>query len=174
MSEGAPAPDPTHLRPSRRIHLALSREEAAESVREILRRSGNAECWKGKGRWCEIHLPEEDQKVWTPYLSIRADHEPDGSSLLARFQPRPEVWTFFVFLYSAIAFLALFGGIFGYVQWASGQEAWGLWAVWLGIPALLGMHLVSYMGQRLARSQTRELQSRFDEVVAALPVERED
>jgi hypothetical protein len=143
-------------------------------VREILRRRGDADCLKGKGRWCEIHLPVEEQKVWTPYLSIRADHEADGSSLFARFAPRPEVWTFFVFLYSAIAFLVLFGATFGYVQWASNEPAWGLWAVWLGVPALLAMHLASYVGQRLARTQTEELQRRFDEVVAELPVEREE
>lgn len=112
--------------------------------------------------------------MWTPYLSIRADHEPHGSSLLARFQPRPEVWTFFVFLYSAIAFFVVFGGVFGYVQWASGEPAWGLWAVWVGLPALVGMHVASYVGQRLARAQTQELQRRFDTVVAALPVEREE
>mgnify|MGYP001033082709 CR=1 FL=1 len=173
MSEGAPAPDPTHLRPSRRVHLSLSREEAVELVREFLVSTGS-DCWEGKGRWCELHLPESEQRLWTPYLSIRADHEPDGSSLFARFQPRAEVWTFFVFLYSAIAFLVLFGGVFGYVQWASGESAWGLWAVWIGIPALLAMHLASYLGQRLARAQTQELQRRFDTVVAALPVEREE
>jgi hypothetical protein len=174
MADGAPAPDPTHLRPSRRVHLALSREEAVESVREILRTTASAECWQGKGRWCEIHLPEDEQRVWTPYLSIRADHEAEGSSLFARFAPRSEVWTLFVFLYSAIAFFVLFGAIFGYVQWASGEPAWGLWAVWLGVPALLGMHLASYVGQRLARAQTEELQRRFDAVLARLPVEREE
>ena len=174
MSEGAPAPDPTQLRPSRRVHLPLSRDEAVASVREILQSSTDAECWQGKGRWCEIRLPESEQRLWTPYLSIRADHEPEGSSLFARFAPRPEVWTFFVFVYSAIAFFVVFGGVLGYVQWASGEAAWGLWAVWLGIPALLLMHLASYVGQRLARAQTEELQRRLDAVLAALPVEREE
>ena len=71
-------------------------------MREILRRSADTECWTGKGRWCEIHLPEEERKVWTPYLSIRADHEPEGSSLFARFAPRPEVWTSKVLVWLAV------------------------------------------------------------------------
>jgi hypothetical protein len=131
-------------------------------------------CWQGKGRWCEIHLPESEQRLWTPYLSIRADHEAEGSSLFARFAPRPGVWTFFVFLYAAIAFLMVLGGIFGYVQWASNETPWGLWAVGLGVPALLGLHVASYVGQRLARAQTRELQRRLDELLVGLPVIGED
>jgi hypothetical protein len=169
-----PPPDPTRLRPSRRIHLPVPREEAIAAVRAALDRSACRETWSGTGRWCEIHLPEEEQRIWTPHLSIRADHEAAGSSLYTRFAPRPGVWTFFVFLYGAVAFLTLFGGILGYVQAVSGEPAWGFWAVWLGIPALVGLHVVSYVGQRLAREQTRALQRRLDAILATLPVQDDE
>lgn len=149
----------------------MSRDEAIAAVRDALDRSACRETWSGTGRWCEIHLPEEEQRIWTPHLSIRADHEAVGSSLYTRFAPRPGVWTFFVFLYGAVAFLTLFGGILGYVQAVSGEPAWGFWAVWLGIPALVGLHVVSYVGQRLAREQTEALQRRLDAILATLPVQ---
>ncbi|HSM06389.1 MAG TPA: hypothetical protein VK858_17335 [Longimicrobiales bacterium] len=170
----APPPDPTRLRPSRRIHLSVSREEAIAAVRAAVDSAACRETASGTGRWCEIHLPEEEQRIWTPHLSIRADHEPEGSSLFTRFAPRTEVWTFFVFLYASIAFLTVFGGILGYVQAVSGEPAWGFWALWLGIPALLALHLVSYVGQRLAREQSAALQRRLDAILATLPVQGDE
>ena len=79
-----------------------------------------------------------------------------------------------IFLYAAIAFLTLFGAIFGYVQAVSGEPAWGFWGVWIGVPALLSLHLASYIGQRLARDQTTALQRRLDEILASLPVQRDE
>jgi hypothetical protein len=153
--------------------LDLPREDAIELLRSQLAESRSRDCWKGKGRWCEIHLPEEEQKIWTPHLSLRLDHEDRGSSIFARFAPKPEIWTFFMFLYVLVVFLILFGATFGYVQWASNEPAWGLWAVWLGLPVLGLIHLAAYMGQRLGRSQMEDLKSRLDEVVGELPIRSE-
>lgn len=167
----APAhPDPTRLRPTFKLHLELPREDAIELLRARLASSRSRDCWSGKGRWCEIHLPREEQRVWSPHLSLRLDHEEAGSSIFGRFAPKAEVWTFFMFLYVLVAFLVLFGATFGYVQWASGEPAWGLWAVWVGIPVLGLLHLASYLGQRLGRTQMEELKSRLDEVVGGLPL----
>ena len=87
-----------------------------------------------------------------------------------RYAPRPEVWTLFVFGYAAVAFLVILGAIFGYVQWASDETAWGLWAVWIGLPLLVSLHLVSWIGQRLSAGQIEELAQQLDQVLAGLPV----
>jgi len=166
-------PDAIRLRPVFKLRVDLPREEAIELLRTQLAQSRSRDCWKGEGRWCEIHLPEDEQRIWSPHLSLRLDHEESGSSIFGRFAPNPEVWTFFVFLYALVAFLALFGAIFGYVQWASDEPAWGLWAVWVGLPVLGLLHLVSYLGQRLGREQMAELKGRLDEVLEDLPVREE-
>lgn len=165
-----PQPDAARLRPTFKLHVDLPREEAIQTLRRRLDESSSRDCWSGKGRWCEIHLPREEQRIWTPHLSIRLDHEEQGSSIFGRFAPRPEIWTFFIFLYVGIAFLVLFGAVLGYVQWVSDEAAWGLWAVWLGVPALLLLHGVSYLGQRLGENQMRDLKSRLDEVLEPVPV----
>ncbi len=120
-----------------------------------------------KGRWAELHVPPSDQRVWSPHLSIRLDGSADGCTLFGRFAPRAEVWTFFVFLYFGVAFLVVFGGIFGYVQWASDEPAWGLWSVWIGVPVLALLHLASAVGQRLGQEQMIELRSELDSVLEA-------
>jgi len=88
-----------------------------------------------------------------------------GSSLHGRFGPRPEVWTFFMFLYVLIAFLTLFGSILAYVQWASNEPAWGVWALWSGVPALALMHVAGWVAQRRSRGQMAQLRAELERVV---------
>ena len=174
---GAPHPDARHLRPSFTLHTSLPREEAIETLRASLAESTSADCWKGKGRWCEIHLPDEEQRFWSPHLSLRLDHEEGGSSIFGRFAPKPEVWTFFMFLYFALAFGVVLGGILGYVQWASNESAWGLWFAAVGLPAIAAIHVAGAVGQRLGQDQMVALKGELDEVIRELglhPVQREE
>lgn len=176
------------LRPTFVVPLRLSREEAMEHIRIRLNET-IPDRWVGKGRWAEIHVPGDSRRIWSPYLSLRLDHaevavEPGGRTaagpghgavgctLFARFAPRPEIWTGIVFLYAAIAFAVVFGGIFGYVQWASEEPALGLWAVWIGLPALGGIHLVGMVGRRLSRDQMLELRERMEPVIAEIRADR--
>lgn len=158
------------FRPSFRIRLSLPRDEAIKLLRSRVGQVVPANNWLGKGRWCEIHLPAGERRLWTPHLSLRLDHESDGSSLFVRYAPRPEVWTLFVFGYAAVAFLVLLGAVFGYVQWASDEAAWGLWAVWIGVPLLAALHLVSWVGQRLSAGQIDRLAGQLERVLEGLPV----
>jgi hypothetical protein len=144
---------PTFTRP-----LPWPRDEAVARLRAAL--ADDPELigrWQGKGRWAELHVPGTARRLWSPHLAVRLDDEEGGASLFGRFAPHPEVWTFFMFLYFGIVFLVVFGGILGYVQYASGEAAWGLWAVWLGAPALLLIHLASWIGQGLGQDQMADL-----------------
>lgn len=174
---------PARLRPTFTVPLKLERSEAIDRICDGLAASVPASRWLGKGRWAEIHVPGDERRIWSPYLSLRLDEldahhratgQPEGtrSVLFARFAPRAEVWTGFVFLYSVIAFLALLGGIFGYVQWASKESPWGLWALAIGVPILIGLHIASGVGQRLSHDQMVELKSILDPVVEPLRADR--
>lgn len=158
-----------HLRPTFSVPLELGREEAIDRIREgFVARAELQGRWRGKGRWAELYVDESDKRIWSPHLSIRIDHGDSGSTLFGRFAPHPEIWTFVMFLYFAVAFLVLFGATFGYVQWASNEPAWGLWAVWLGLPFIASLHLASWIGQRLGQDQMRALQEVLWEVLGEM------
>lgn len=155
------------MRPTFQLALDRPRDEAVEAIRASL--TEDAELvgrWQGKGRWAEIHVPGPDRRLWSPHLSVRLDDEDGRTTLFGRFAPHPEVWTFFMFLYFGVAFLAVFGAILGYVQWASDEAAWGLWAVWLGVPFLLLLHVASWVGQGLGQEQMGRLRGDLDRVLA--------
>ena len=158
------------LRPTFSVPLASPRDEAVAEIRARLAAAPElAGRWRGKGRWAELYLPESERRLWSPYLSIRVDDREGGSSIFARFAPHPEVWTFFMFLYFLVAFIALFGATLGYVQWASEEPTWGLWALWIGVPVLLGIHGASAVGARLGQSQMRRLRRELDDLLAEAP-----
>lgn len=159
---------PRH-RPTFTVPLELGREDAIERIRENLASRDELQGrWRGKGRWAEIHVPEHERKIWSPHLSLRVDHAETGCTLFGRFAPDAEVWTFFMFIYIGVAFLVLFGATFGYVQWASDESAWGLWAVWIGVPILALLHIASAVGQRLGNDQMHDLREILDDVLEGI------
>ena len=126
---------------------------------------GSRRCMS-RGTCAELFPEEDDRHIWSPYLSVQAEPADEGGTRLhARFAPYPEVWTFFMFVYGIAWFFVLFGGTFGYVQWASNEPAWGLWGVWLGLPTVIGLHVASAVGQRLGEAQMRELKERLETLV---------
>ncbi len=160
------------MRPRFTVALEPDRDDAIATIRERLaddeRFDGR---WMGKGRWAEIHVSTDERRLWSPHLSIRVDRpegEAHGCELVGRFAPNPSVWTFLMFLYFAIAFLVVLGAIFGYVQWVSNEPAWGMWAVWLGVPCLVLIHVVGAIGQRLGYEQMASLKAELDGLVAPL------
>ena len=158
------------MRPTVRVRVDVDRDAAIDRIREVLKSDERfAGRWFGKGRWAEIYVPHGERKLWSPHLSIRLDEEPDGCTLFGRFAPHPEVWTFFMFLYFAL----VFGVVFGYVQWASNEPAWGLWAVSIGVPAIVAIHLAGWIGQRLGYDQMISLKNEIDEVLSVTGLESE-
>jgi len=155
------------MRPTFRAQLDADRDTAMDRIRGALSEDERfAGRWRGKGRWAEVHVPHDERRLWSPHLSIRLDDDPTGCTLFGRFAPHPEVWTFFMFLYFALSFAVVFGGVFGYVQWASNESAWGLWAVWVGLPAIGLIHGASWLGQRLGYDQMVSLKDEIDGVLA--------
>lgn len=161
--------DSGHLRPTFSIPVALSRPDAIEALRaSFVARPELSGRWRGKGRWAELYVPDAERRIWSPYLSVRVDEDADGCTLFARFAPYPSVWTFFMFLYGAVATLVVFGATFGYVQWASGTDAWALWSIWFGVPVLALLHGVSWLGKRLGRFQMVRLKTDLEEALLDL------
>jgi hypothetical protein len=137
-------------------------------LRDRLQGQSWAECTRSKGRCAEFFVDEEKRKVWSPYLSVQVEPRGEGSLLRGRFGPHPELWTFFMFLYTAVGFLTLMGLLLGFVQWQSGMEAWGLWGCWIGAPGLVLLWAVSVTGQRLSAHQMEELRDRIEALVEGM------
>jgi hypothetical protein len=156
------------IRPTFAIPLSKGADESMTVLRERLEGSNWSECSKSKGRCAEFFVKREDRRLWSPYLSVQVEPKERGALLRGRFGPPPEMWTLFMFLYTAVGFLSLMGLMLGFVQWQSGMEAWGFWGVYIGVPGLILLYGISAAGQRLSSHQMEELRDRIDTLVRGL------
>ena len=104
-----------------------------------------------------LRVPQADQHYWTPNLSLELEEHPDGTMVRGLFGPRPAVWTFCMFIYSAIGFFTLMGTIYGLSQWMLKMPPSGLYALPAGVLLMSSIYLVSRTGQRMSRHQMHRL-----------------
>ena len=117
------------------------------------------------GRHAELFVPKSEQRLWSPWLSITALEDRDGTLVRGRFAPHPSVWTFYLFLAFGLGFALLVGATWGYAQWATDVRPWALATV----PAVMALGVclygISLIGQKMSASQMAELRKAFDELV---------
>jgi len=158
--------DATRLRPKFSIELPVGADEAIVRLREGLDSPELPGVSMVAGRHAELLVDRAKRRIWSPRLTVRLEDSPAGSELRCRFSPRPDVWTGFMFVYFVLVFLVVFGATLGYVQQVSNETAWGFWAIPVGLTLIACIHLASYVGQRLAAAQMRELRGRLESVLA--------
>ncbi len=145
------------MRPTFAIDLPLPADEAARRLQHQLVSSQFADESMGAGRFVDLVVDEADRRIWSPQLSIQIEDLDGGSVLRGRFSPRPDLWTFIMFVYFFMAFLML--------QWTMADLPWGLWALPVGLVIIAGLHGASQIGQRLGQEQMHQLRSRLDDLV---------
>ena len=122
------------------------------------------------GRHAELFVPVDEQRVWSPWLSVTAEDAVDGGARVrGRFAPHPHVWTLYMFLAFALGFSLLVGLTWGYAQWAMGEAPWALVSLPVGIALGAGLYLVSLTGQRLGHDQIEYLEDALVELVESAP-----
>lgn len=150
------------LRPRFRRVVQCSPHEFLQSLREIVERPGSGI----RGRVFEssavLKVSEEQTRFWSPQLQLSIDPDGHGGCCVhGLFGPHPTIWSLFVALYVAAAFIGTMGLLFTSAEWMIGSPLRALWAVpGAAILALVG-YAVARTGRRLGRVQTNFL---YDEV----------
>ena len=108
-----------------------------------------------------LDIPKAEQKYWSPALRASLEKNEAGEGTLIRvvIGPRYNVWVFFVFMYTLLSLLCLFGGMYGMVQWNLGIDS--LWIYCFPVVAvlILTVFLIAKIGQRATRDEMLHLSS---------------
>jgi hypothetical protein len=153
------------IRPRFELDLADDPDVVMERLRSKL-----VECPRctgvSVGRHAELFVPEDEQRVWSPWLSVTADEGADGGARVrGRFAPHPHVWTLYMFLAFALGFALLVGVTWGYAQWAMDTTPWALLSLPVGIVLGLLLYLVSLTGQKLGHEQIERLEKALVDLI---------
>lgn len=155
----------TKMRPTFSIPLRVTVDEAAERLEARLASPEHSGGGVALGHCTELYVEASQRRLWSPHLSIQLEEAEQGSVLNGRFSPRPEIWTFLMFVYITMATTAFFGAALAYAQWVVGATLWGLAVTVLSLLAIALLHVVSLVGQRLSRHQMTELKTRMDTIL---------
>lgn len=156
------------IRPRFELELADDPDRVMETLRRRL-----PECPRctgvSVGRHAELFVPEDEQRVWSPWLSVTAETASEnGTRVRGRFAPHPHVWTLYMFLAFALGFALLVGVTWGYAQWAMGEKPWALLCLPLGIVLGGALYMVSLAGQKLGHEQIERLEEALVELLESV------
>jgi hypothetical protein len=126
------------------------------------------------GQFSERHgvvtLPAEELRFWSTHLDVTvedardsAEHGARPTRVLGVFQPRPDIWTGYVFAIGILAVIGVFGVMVAVVQLTMGHGIWGLLASLLA--GLVGglVYTSTLVGQGLALGEMYHLRRRLDD-----------
>lgn len=129
--------DRPHHRPRLEILIRAPRDTVREAFRD---RVAHPRC-TCEGTLARNHLHvavgAAQRHFWSPTLDVTLRDHPDGTLLLGRFGPHPNVWTMYVFGYGVCAFAAIVAACWALAQWAIGSPPLALaWLAGSGVAAL--------------------------------------
>ena len=153
------------MQPTFTVSVAADVEDARAGIRAAIESpelKGHAVM---AGNCVEFKIEAKDQRFWSPHLSVQVAAVDAHSEFIARFSPRPEIWTMFMAIYFVAAFGCCAGVIYSYVQWMLGQIPWALAGLPGGLIVIVGLHSASLIGQDLSSDQMELLRSRFDRAI---------
>ena len=153
------------IRPRFREIVAYSSNEVKERIRNGLAENKDKCTGKIVDNHIILKIPSHQQHYWSPQLTLEIGSQ-DGQTLIrGLYGPKPSVWTMFVFFYSGIGFLTMLGVIFGLAQMMLKMNPYGLWALPVGGGILIGLFLISKVGQRLSNDQMHQLKEFLDKTI---------
>lgn len=146
-----------HMRPRLEVVVPATPDELRELLRARLDAPGSLVEGRMGKHHLHVQLVDEVRHRWSPTLDVSLRPTDDGTRLLGRFGPHPELWTLYLFLYAACAFVAVVAGCGVLAQLALDTPltaAWGL----VGAGVAAGAAWVSgRIGARWGHDQMVEL-----------------
>ncbi|TWT94608.1 hypothetical protein [Stieleria varia] len=153
------------MQPTFIVELPWDAREAVSRIRRAILHAGFQDHAVSAGSCIDFRIDRQDQRFWSPHLSVQVSDVETGSQALGRFSPRPEIWTMFMAIYAVVATVGFGAAILGYVQWFLGSTPWAIALLPLGFIVIAALHMASLIGQSLSSDQMDLLRGRLDETI---------
>jgi hypothetical protein len=162
------------MRPTFVVELSSPADEAIERICRVLQAESSEGQTICAGRCAELFVADTQQRIWSPRLSLHVEDAQGGCTLHGRFSPRPEIWTFLMFLYFLTVTILFFAAMLGCAQWMIGETMWGFWGAAVGVLIMVLLHAASVIGQQLGHEQMQQLRQRLDDALQEAFPERKE
>ena len=108
-----------------------------------------------------IDVPDKETHFWSPQLSIEVEEISEKTSKIkGLFGPKPQVWTFFMFLHFAVATSFLIFGVMAYSNWSLDKNSLLPIVMLVALPIVwVILYFVGSLGKSTGQKQMDELKS---------------
>ena len=147
------------LKPRFKIELNQSQEEILQKFKSNLDDENCKYCSKQSGNHIFMDVPKVEEHFWSPQLQVEVLKSEKGKSIVKGILgPKPQVWTFFMFIHFilALAFVVFF--VLFYVKWSMDKNYQFYKYMLIAIPLIwIAMYFIGQFGKKLAYKQMVEL-----------------
>jgi hypothetical protein len=155
----------TQIRPRCTLSSTLSPDEVFLKLKEKVREKDSPVIGNISNDYALFRVPVEIKRFWNPELQVSAEKQGSFTAVKGMIGPKPKVWTSFVFGYGIAIMLSIFGGMYGYSQYALGNPAPWLWSFPVAAVFAIMVFITAKIGQYLAQDQMRILRDFLDTVI---------
>ncbi|WP_369048173.1 GTP-binding protein [Tenacibaculum sp. UWU-22] len=107
------------LKPRFQFDFDMNSKMLLSRIKEYGTRTATYYKIKGVGNHIIIDIPEKDSHFWSPQLQIEIEEISEKKSKIkGLFGPKPQVWTFFMFLHFVVGTAFVIFAILAYSNWS--------------------------------------------------------
>lgn len=148
-----------HLRPRFRFDFDENQQTIISKFKRNLKDGNCKYCAKIVGEHIIIDVPKEADHFWSPQLSIEVEKVAQNKSVVkGLFGPKPQVWTFFMFIHFAVVVAFIGFSIMAYVQYTLKQDYTFPLIVVIALPVFwFVLYFLGRLGKLRGKKQMDEL-----------------
>ena len=156
-----------HLRPRFRDEFSMPPDKLLAKFEKAIQHDS----FKFKGTIIGSHIildiPPSENHFWSPQLNISIEKGLESPTLLrGLFGPKPQIWTFFMFIHFAVALAFIGFGIMAYVKMNLGKSYLFPMILCSAMPVFwLILYFIGQLGRRKGRAQMIELNDFMNDVI---------
>lgn len=148
-----------HLRPRFKMDFEESQQKLLAKFQNNVRNADCNYCVKVIDGHIVIDIPAEENHFWSPQLHIEIEQIDENRSIVkGLFGPKPQVWTFFMFIHFAMAVAFIGFSIIAYVKWSLKSDYTTPLILTVALPILwVIMYFLGSLGKKRGHKQMDEL-----------------
>jgi len=147
------------LKPRFKMEFDESQKEILEKFKENVEGEDCKYCSRISGNHIFLDVPKVEEHFWSPQLQVEVvKGENDKTIVKGILGPKPQVWTFFMFLHFAVAVAFIIFLVMFYVNWSLGKDYQFTKYMLIGLPILwVLLYFFGQSGKKLGYKQMVEL-----------------
>jgi len=147
------------LKPRFKIAMNENEEEILNKFKENLNDSNCKYCSSITDNHVVIDVPENEDHFWSPQLHVEIEKDENKKTVVRGvLGPKPQVWTFFMFLHFAVALAFIVFFVIFYSNWSLKQDYTFAMIMCIILPIVwIALYFFGQLGKKFGYDQMLEL-----------------